>query len=328
MSNYGIPYQGSKNRILKNVCSVFPKAKNFYDLFGGGGSVTHFMALHRKNDFENFHYNEIQARVYDLFLRAISGEFNYEKFKPEFVDRERFLKEKDDDGYISCVWSFGNNQRDYIFSKEIEPYKKSMHNAIVFNNFDDLAKITLGMDRFSEGYSIEQKRLFLRNKIEYYRLSKTLPKELWCFLNAEQLGRLEQLERLEKLQQLQISQQLERLGRLEQLERLGPKKIKTTNMDYKKVEILNDSIVYCDIPYKNTAAYSHEFNHSDFFDWASDLDKPVYISEFNISDPRFKLIKTIKKRSLMGGSLTKKHPDEKIYINDFGYKELLKRKNK
>ena len=37
--NYGLPYQGSKNAIAKDICGMLPLAENFYDLFAGGGSA-------------------------------------------------------------------------------------------------------------------------------------------------------------------------------------------------------------------------------------------------------------------------------------------------
>ena len=39
--NFGIPYKGSKNKIAENIIAQLPPAKHFYDLFGGGGAMTH-----------------------------------------------------------------------------------------------------------------------------------------------------------------------------------------------------------------------------------------------------------------------------------------------
>ena len=71
MKKYGIPYQGSKNKILGQICRYFPKADHFYDIFGGGFSVTHFMAENRANDYKEFHYNEIRKDVPRLIKDAI-----------------------------------------------------------------------------------------------------------------------------------------------------------------------------------------------------------------------------------------------------------------
>ena len=64
--NYGIPYMGSKSKIITKFIGLFPKADNFYDLFGGGFSVTHGMLLHRKNDFKEFHFNELRNGIPEL----------------------------------------------------------------------------------------------------------------------------------------------------------------------------------------------------------------------------------------------------------------------
>ena len=34
--NYGMPYKGSKSKIAEWLIEQLPKAKHFYDLFGGG----------------------------------------------------------------------------------------------------------------------------------------------------------------------------------------------------------------------------------------------------------------------------------------------------
>ena len=57
MSSYGIPYSGSKSRFIASLAMNFPKAENFYDLFGGGASVAHYMALKSKK-YKYIHYNE------------------------------------------------------------------------------------------------------------------------------------------------------------------------------------------------------------------------------------------------------------------------------
>lgn len=45
---YGLPYQGSKNKIAEWVISNLPKAEHFYDLFAGGCAVTHATTTRKK----------------------------------------------------------------------------------------------------------------------------------------------------------------------------------------------------------------------------------------------------------------------------------------
>jgi len=59
--------------------------------------------------------------------------------------------------------------------------------------------------------------------------------------------------------------------------------------DYKELEIPYNSIIYCDIPYKNTKQYltSKNFNHNVFFEWCREKTKQghkVFISEYNAPD--------------------------------------------
>ena len=325
MAKFGLPYMGSKSEICDELIKRLPKADHFYDLFGGGFSVTHAMLTRRPKDFKKFHFNEIRPGICELIQSAIKGEFNYDKFKPPFIDRDTFFNQLGSDAYIKMCWSFGNNGRNYLFSKEIEPYKKSMQNAIVFNDFDDLARKVFECDRFKDGFTINEKRLFLRNKIEQYRKTK-IPDCLIQFIDEKMRQKPKQLQQLMQLQQLQ---QLEQLMQLQQLERLT-----FTNLSYEKIEIKPDSIIYCDPPYAGTGEYDGKFDHKKFLDWAHSQPNPVFISEYKIDDLRFKPVFKIKKRSLFKikkRSLLSSKKDsakikyEMIYANYAGIKCLSKK---
>lgn len=160
---YGIPYMGSKSGIALDVIKVLPPAEHFYDIFGGGFSITHAALLRRSKSYKHFHFNEIKADFVDLIKKAVAGEFSYEVFKPKFVTREEFFAKKDSDPYIRCVWSFGNNQKAYLFGEDVEGYKRSMHNAVVFNEFDAQAKKVFGFSRFQDGY-IKIERIYVNRK--------------------------------------------------------------------------------------------------------------------------------------------------------------------
>ena len=293
---------GSKSKIVKEICSVFPNADNFYDLFGGGFSVSHFMIKHMSKDYKEFHFNEIRPGVCDLIKDAISGKYNYNVFKPEFVDREVFNREKYNSAYIRFCWSFGNNGKNYLFGKDSEPKKKSFHNAVVFNRFDDYAKEVLGIDHFFDNQGITERRLFCRSKIaSYYKLGYSSDD----ILNLEQLQRLQRLQQLQQLQQLQFY-----------------------NKDYRDIFIKDNSIVYCDIPYKGTACYGNEFNHDEFFNWACEQKNPVFISEYEIIDKRFYKLKEIDKISLLCATNKRTVKKERLYVNKAGFIKILSNRTK
>lgn len=291
---------GSKSGIAETLALNFPKADHFYDLFGGGFSMAHCMLTTKAKNYKHFHYNEIKPHIVEVVRRAIAGEFNYNKFKPPWVSREEFLAKKYTDGYVAVCWSFGNNGENYLFSEDIEEYKRTMHMAVVFDEFNSLAKEVLKFDKWPANVkTIKQRRFYLRQLIVHYRKTK-LPNVLIPFLNEKQKASLvahrpfQELRQLEQLQQLERLEQLQRLERLEQLQRLT-----LTSFDYRDVEILPNSVVYCDIPYAGTGDYGNNFNHKEFFDWAASRDFPVFISEYNVSDPSFKLVYSVDKRVLL-----------------------------
>ena len=302
---------GSKQGIVASIAMNFPKAEHFYDLFGGGGSVTHYMMTQRANRYKVFHYNELNPLVADLLKRAISGEFSYDRFKPEWISRERFFADKDKDGYVRCIWSFGNNQVTYIFSEEIEPYKKSMHMAVVFDVFDSLAIEVLGFNKWPAiANTITKKRVYLRQKLSWYNENKRIPKCLYRFLSEKQIKEMGKKDNTKQLEQLE---RLERLEQLQQLQRLH-----ITSLDYRQVLIEKNSVVYCDIPYENTLCkqmYTGGFDRKAFLDWAAGADFPVFISEYNVSDSRFQLVYEIDKRSMLSGESTNLIKQEKLYWN-------------
>jgi hypothetical protein len=312
MANYGIPYQGSKDKIARSLACNFPKADHFYDLFGGGFSMTHYMALNRSKQYKHFHYNEIESCTVDLVRDAIAGKFSYENFKPPWVSREAFFKNIKDP-YIRICWSFGNNQSNYLFSKEIEPYKKSMHMAVIFDEFDDLAYKVFRFKKWPDKVNtVYKKRIYLRQIIEHYRKTK-IPECLYPFLPIKQLQRLQQLQHLQQLQRLEHLQRLERVQRLESIK---TNSLSMTAKDYRDVEILPNSVVYCDIPYVGTTGYLKTFNHKEFYDWAATREFAVYVSEYRLDDPRFKCIYSVDKHSLMDSKVDKKKlMQEKLFWN-------------
>ena len=122
MSNYGIPYMGSKDKIVASIAMNFPKAEHFYDLFGGGFSVTHYMLVNKSKNYSHFHYNEIKSDIVDLVKKSINGDFNYNKFKPEWISRDQFFKRLDDP-YVRICCLLGMIKKTICFHQKLNPTK-------------------------------------------------------------------------------------------------------------------------------------------------------------------------------------------------------------
>ena len=280
---YGVPYKGSKNGIAEWIYSHFPKSDNFYDLFAGGCSITQIALM--KSQFKNYFCNDIDGDGINLFLDAIAGKF---KNETRWISRKDFFRLKDKEPYIKYCWSFGNNGRDYLYSKEIESYKKAWHYAIYFHDYS-LAK-DLGMNL----ENIEP----IKNIYDRYIATKRITEKL----TDENMSREINFER---------QQQLEALNRLQSLQSL-----QSLFLSYEKVKIFPDSVIFCDIPYFQTNAYGakniNTFNYENFYSWCEKQTELVLISEYQMPDS-FICIDSIEKPVMMSSGASLK-ATEKLFI--------------
>ncbi|MCF0203310.1 MAG: DNA adenine methylase, partial [Bacteroidaceae bacterium] len=164
--NYGLPYMGSKAKIADKIVGALPPNEVFVDLFAGGCSVTHAAMMSRK--WRRFIANDINGDIPELFGRAVNGEFGDER---RWINREDFLALKDTDPYVRTVWSFGNGQKTYLYSREIEPWKKALHYARVFGDRSLMRAFGIGGDgsRADIGaHHEEYKRLYVQWYIKTY----------------------------------------------------------------------------------------------------------------------------------------------------------------
>ncbi len=262
MKNYGFPYKGSKNRLAEKIVNLFPDAENFYDLFCGGCAITHRALI--ENRWKKYVINDIDSRCPKLFLDAINGKF---KDETRWISREDFFRLKDDDGYVAFCWSFGNNGKNYLYSKEIEPWQKALHFAIVFNDYS-LGK-ELGMDlSVVDGIKgVTNRRLFLQKYLKNNNIGKSSPLKS----SIETSNILKSLKRLERLERLES---LERLKRLESLCK-----------SYDEIRIKPNSVIYCDIPYKGTDGYNGiDFDYERFHSWCKKQVELCFISSYEMSE--------------------------------------------
>lgn len=83
------------------------------------------------------------------------------------------------------------------------------------------------------------------------------------------------------------------------INKIKDKKVQFSSLNYSEVEIPENSVVYCDIPYKGTTQYSQKevgsFDHDVFYKWVKDTfsnsSSRIFISEYkeNIPDG-FKIV--------------------------------------
>ena len=337
---YGLPYMGSKNQIARQIVEFLPPAKHFYDLFCGGCAASHAAILSGK--YETVTINDISGDMPKFFLDAMAGKFRDET---RWISREEFYRMKDSDAYIRCVWSFGNNGKDYLYSEEIEPWKKALHYARVFRDTSLLEEFGIASDGSPEDIKINHKQYkaqyvswYVKNVLKSDLDVPLLVKELeqrkteteeelreylrgalrssgltqadvdrrlgtcgmaghyfsrsqWEFPTRENYNKMREFMPLNRdyeevyglswvVQKMQSLQRLESLQCLQSLQQTDIK-VKMFSGDYQNVEILPDSVVYCDPPYYGTAEYKDGgFDHRRFWNWVRTRNFPVYVSEY------------------------------------------------
>ena len=138
---YGITYQGSTNAIAEKIIEFLPSGRRFVDLFGGGAAISHCAVLSGK--WQKVLYNEYNPLLVDLIKRAINGDFKNEK---RWISREDFFRLKEQDGYIKYCWSFSCAGINYLYSKEIEHWKKALHYARVLGDTSLFAEFGIKTD--------------------------------------------------------------------------------------------------------------------------------------------------------------------------------------
>ena len=157
--HYGLPYQGSKSKIAEEIIAQLPNATHFVDLFAGGCAMTD-IAL-RSGKYSEFLANDITDAP-QLFADAINGKYDNET---RWISREDFYRLKDSDPYVRILWSFGNNCDNYLYSREVEAWKKAVHYARVFGDCSLLAEFGIDSDgsyKDIKKHHDEYKQLYIR----------------------------------------------------------------------------------------------------------------------------------------------------------------------
>ena len=297
--NLGIPYMGSKRKLASDILQKITQRHNgitdFYDLFGGGGSIS-FTAI-RDYRFK-VHYNELNKHIYSLveYLK------NHKELEPKFyewVTREEFHRQINKtngeadwySGFVMSCWSFGNSQNSYLYGADIENIKRLAHEFIVNCDLDAMREIGVDIPELLKIKDIQQRRLAFCKEID---------------ILAEKSNQIQHLERVNLLEHLTRLQNLQNLQNLQ-----------IYNKSYQDIKIIgNNPIIYCDIPYKGTGEYKEGgFNHDAFYEWFANLDYPAYLSEY---DAPFEKIEMFRHRSSLSATNNKKQVFESIFWNGKG----------
>ena len=241
MARYGVPYLGSKSRIATWVVEHLPSAETFVDLFAGGCAVTHAALLAGR--WERYIVNDLSDAP-RLFIDAANGKYADETRIPT---RDEFFAQKDDDPYIRHLFSFGNNGRSYLFSRDVEEVKVCA-----------------------------SKMLVAPTLAERYRLYRRFVKLLGHDYRDRVMHELEPCERIQTCERLQSLQSLQGLQGLQ-----GLQSLQSLQSDYRSVPIPDGAVVYCDPPYRGTNCGCYDGFDFDAFDaWLASCGHMCVVSEY------------------------------------------------
>lgn len=299
---YGLPYKGSKNRLAERIVRLLPKRTNLVDLFCGGCAVSHAALLMGK--FEHIYINDINWMCPTLFMDALQGKYANDT---RWISKEDFFRLRKTDPFVAVAWSFGNDMRSYLYSKEIEPLKKAIHYALFFSDYS-LAK-ALGYDlsfvnpitdvqqryRALKRYFSQSEHFRLQSFEAMERVNKTkhkCPSDEKTISNSA-FGKelhIESFENAERIKNQNV------LFCVEEVLPITPSVLR-----YEQVVIPPDSVIYCDIPYKDTSKYKgvKGFDYEHFYTWAENQTSPVFISSYQMPTDRFDCIAEWPHRSTL-----------------------------
>ena len=233
---------GSKNKLAERIVSLLPRAEHLYDVFCGGCAIAHCAALSGK--YEHIHINDI-SDMPQLFVDAVAGKYRDER---RWISREDFFALKDSDPYIRSCWSFGNNGQDYLYSREIEPYKRAVWMMLTAD-------------------SVRERRQAYREVVR-----QLVP--LIKGKTAKVRGDNQSLESLERLQMLDGMQDL-----------FAMSKVDYRDLEMSEGGVIYADPPYRTSTKKGD--YGMRFDHAAFYDWCEAQTQPLFISEYTMPEDRF-----------------------------------------
>ena len=330
----GLPYVGGKKKISKKIVEIikqnFGTDKTVYDVFGGGGAITAELMI---NGIDVV-YNDLDKTITDMFNRVLHQDREW--IKTLIISRYEFFTIRDkehktvDDELKLLVNSFGNNRKDYLYSKKISDIKYNLAVEIikkdnVFSGYKETTTYQRAVNLYEEelGFTdkeetgrilqhlsqLQQLQRFPDTKNKDYKKIENIQALNYNFSNysktkiyIDKVFNNEELFRkgvygITGRKIIHPIQQFNRLTSIADIQQLNSYP-KTKNKDYKYFSNVKNSILYLDPPYENTetGSYKSQIDYQEFYDWAYEMSKnnTVLLSSYEVSDDRFECVYEFK----------------------------------
>jgi hypothetical protein len=107
-------------------------------------------------------------------------------------------------------------------------------------------------------------------------------------------------------------QHIENINRLNEI-KFDNERIEFSSLSYQDVVIPDNSVIYCDIPYKDTGTYtSGKFDYETFYEYALKSEHPIFISEYEMPND-FICVDEIDKKCQFKNSVGAIDTTERLY---------------
>ena len=95
--------------------------------------------------------------------------------------------------------------------------------------------------------------------------------------------------------------------------------------DYQDVQIEDNSVIICDIPYIGTNEYvggGDNFDHERFYEWCLKQKEPLYICSYEMPEKDFKVVAEFARIDTMSASCNNKKVIEKVFVPAHQYDKI------
>lgn len=280
--------------MAKKIIQALPSAPVLHDLFCGGLAISQCALLSGK--FNQVRPSDADPSIKEMYgaLNLMKAEGTLDKFGRSFVTREEFNTHKHTDPLISLLWSFGNNRRNYIYGRTIEPWKKAVHHARVLGDRSLLQAMGIESDGSRNDIRTNHER-YARLYADFY--IRQYAGDMIPNMSERNISSIQHDQNRQRFVTTMIDiENHERTVRIRDsfnamsISAMTPPET-LSYLDAQAPTDPADGIVYCDIPYKGTRkdAYNVGIDYEQFYEWAQGRAN-VYISEYEMPADRFECV--------------------------------------
>ena len=354
---YGLSMKGSKSKLADRIVSLFPRATHLYDLFCGGSAISHCALLKNKyqhihiNDInpmmpqafikalqggfddedrwisrEDFFRlkdtdpyvaicfsfgNDLKTYCYGKEVEPLKKALHYAIFFDSYELSDALIGVD-----LRPIQKCATRQEKYLLAKRLIKAAYSNNNTPPrLENYQRLRRIQPPKLRAADKNIGD---CFSKKKLDTARLAELGTAQQMPNIMLQSWQNMHRLQTITPpLQRVELENQ-ERLLRLTSIS--NPSKVCSLTWsigDYQDVQIEDNSVIICDIPYIGTNEYVNggdNFDHERFYEWCLKQKEPLYICSYEMPEKDFKVVAEFARVDTMSATNNGKLVSEKVFM--------------